>query len=137
MYTNDVNQPIKNLNVSAKLVEDFSRLNPRKLAKAPKIKFSGYRYNFEKVKQGAKIYHDFEFTNTGKKDLIIRKIKASCGCTIVTPEKKVLKKGETSKINVLFNTSGRKGPQHKTVTIITNDPQNQSVLLHIEGAIIR
>ena len=80
--------------------------------------------------------YSFEFTNTGKSDLIIRKTKASCGCTASNPEKTLLKPGETSNINISFNSTGRTGSQHKNVTVITNDPVNFNTVLNIEGEVL-
>jgi hypothetical protein len=37
--------------------------------------------------------------------------------------KRELKPGESSNIEVTFNSKGRKGPQTKTVTVSTNDPE--------------
>ena len=131
--TNDNVQPIKILNISARIVEDFSKLTPKQLKKAPKIVFDDTDYNFGKVKTGAMVKYSFTFTNMGKEDLIIRKVKSSCGCTATSPADKVIKKGKTSKIDIVFNTHGRTGRQHKTVTVITNDPNNPEVILNIHG----
>jgi hypothetical protein len=85
------------------------------------------------VNTGAVVEYGFEFTNQGKSDLIIRNVKASCGCTATNPEKTLLKPGETSKIGIKFNTSGRKGLQRKTVTIVANDPKKTTTYLSIQG----
>ena len=133
LNTNDSTQPEKTLNVSLNIVEDFSKLTPEQLAKAPKIKFENTTYNFNTVKSGEKVECAFNFTNEGKSDLIIRKVKASCGCTATNPEKTVLKPGEGSKINATFNSTGREGKQYKSISVICNDPSNANVSLTLEG----
>jgi hypothetical protein len=133
--TNDSAQAQKTLSISLNIVEDFSSLTPEQLAKAPKVVFTTTTYEFPNVKQGDKVDYSYEFRNDGENDLIIRKTKASCGCTATTPEKSILKKGESSNIKISFNTAGKEGKQHKTVTVITNDPNNSSVTLNITGTV--
>ncbi len=138
LVTNDSIQPTKILNVSAIVQEDFSGLSDKDLEKAPKIVFENDRFRFGQKKQNEKLEYTFRFSNEGKRDLIIRKIKASCGCTAVEPEKMTLKKGEKSNIKIVFNTVGqRTGAQHKTITVITNDPQNPTTKLHIQGTLMQ
>ncbi len=133
MLTNDNVQPRKTLTVSARLSQDFSNLSPKDLKKAPKIVFDEYNYNFGKVKSGTVITYKFHFKNEGKKPLDILKVKTSCGCTTTKLKETTYKKGKSGVIEVNFNTSGRKGRQHKTITVITNDPKNPEILLNING----
>ena len=63
----------------------------------------------------------------------ILKIKASCGCTTIDENTKRIEKGASSEIIVDFNTIGRVGNQHKTITVITNDPDKPVVVLHLQG----
>ncbi len=48
---------------------------------------------------------EFKFTNEGKSDLIIRYIKASCGCTAVQQgiQGQGIKPGESGSIKAVFN----------------------------------
>lgn len=133
LLTNDDKQAAKSINVSAKVVPDFTQLSPRKIKKAPKIVFKTKHYDFGKIKKGTKVEYKFEFTNEGKSNLIILKSKASCGCTAIQSESTKIKKGKSSSIGIVFDTAGRTGGQHKTVTVITNDPDNPEVILHISG----
>ncbi|MFC1732677.1 DUF1573 domain-containing protein [candidate division KSB1 bacterium] len=133
--TNDSVNKQKGLNVSVYIKEDFSHLTPDQLQNAPKVVLNSERFNFGTVKDGDMVKYSFIISNEGNEDLIIRKTKASCGCTASKPEKTLLKKGETSKINITFNTTNRPGKQHKTVTVITNDPKKADITLHIEGTV--
>jgi len=133
MTTNDSIQPEKSINITQSINEDFSKMTPEELAKAPKIKFDNTTFDFGTAKQGDKVECTFTFKNEGENDLVIRKVKASCGCTATNPEKTLLKKGEESKITATFNTSGREGKQYKTVTVITNDPSNPTITLNLQG----
>lgn len=75
LKTNDSIQPEKMISISANITEDFSKLTPEELQKAPKIKFDNTTYDFGTVKEGTKVEHDFKFTNEGENDLFIRKVK--------------------------------------------------------------
>ncbi len=133
--TNDATQPMKILNVSARLSQDFSNLSARELKKAPKIVFDQTTYDFGTVSVGTTITYSFNFTNEGKKTLNIYKVKTSCGCTTTKLKTKEYKKSKSGSIDAVFNTRGRKGPQHKTITVVTNDPKNPQIVLTIKGDI--
>lgn len=135
IHTNDAVDPVKTLTASAIIKEDFSQLTPKQLEKAPKITFKSEQYDYGTVKKGTSVEYDYEFINEGKSDLIIRKVKAACGCTATKPEKTLLKKGESSKIGVTLHTAGLKDRQHKIITVITNDPQRPEIILHILGTV--
>lgn len=124
------------LSVSASINEDFSKLSEKELADAPKIVFESKVFNFGDIKQGEKASYQFKFKNEGKKDLIIRKTKSSCGCTIVNNSKEVIKPGESSSFDVTFNSSGKSNRQNKTISIITNDPENSQISLRVTGNIV-
>lgn len=123
------------LSVSADLTEDFSKLSDKDRENAPVMEFPVKEFNFGTINQGEKRSYDFEFTNTGKSDLIIRRVKTSCGCTASSPDRKMVEAGQTSKIATTFNSAGKRGNIHKTVTVITNDPVNPSIILKITGVV--
>lgn len=132
---NDKSDPGFKLSVSATIEEDFSKFSKDQLDNAPAIKFENTTFEFGTIKQGEVANHEFKFKNEGKSDLVIRKTKASCGCTAVNPPNTVIKPGESSSIKVSFNSAGKSGQQNKTITVTTNDPKNYSMLLSIKGTI--
>lgn len=133
---NDVSDRNYRLVVSANIVEDFSSLSAAEKANAPIVNVDNPEVNFGKIQQNEKFEHAFVLTNTGKSQLYIRKIKASCGCTAVQPEKKEIAPGESVKITTVFNSAGKRGNQNKNVTIITNDPKHSNLILRIKGEVI-
>jgi len=122
--------------ISANIIEDFSNLSATELANAPEVTVDDPEVNFGKIEQNEKFEHDFVLTNTGNSTLYIRKIKASCGCTAVQPEKKQVEPGESVKIKTIFNSAGKRGNQNKNVTIITNDPKRSNLILRIRGEVV-
>ena len=123
------------LSISANIEEDFSYLSEKDLEKAPRIEFESTVFKFDTIRQGEIVEHLFKFKNAGKNDLIIRKVKASCGCTAISPAEKTISGGKTSSIKVRFNSRKKKGRQNHTITIITNDPKSPSIRLKLTGMV--
>ena len=122
--------------VSATIEEDFSSLTPEQLANAPEASFEPTTFDFGDMKQGDKKSHTFMLTNNGKSDLIIRRVRSSCGCTAVAPSKSTIAPGETAPIEVTFDSRGKRGRQSKSITVITNDPKNSTATLRISSNVV-
>jgi hypothetical protein len=103
----------------------------------PKISLQQIEYDFGTVEQGTIVKHSFIITNNGGDVLIIKDVSASCGCTAANPDKRELSPGESTNINVEFNTNGRSGKQRKAVYVETNDPDNKKLELKIYGTIVK
>jgi hypothetical protein len=136
LATDDDQDKDKVVYASADIQDDYSKLSPEERANLGHINFpGGMNHNFGVIKSGDVVTHEFQFTNTGKSDLIIRKTQASCGCTATHPTKSVLKPGESSSISVKFDSTGKQGKEQKTVTVITNDPDRTTLYLTIDADI--
>ena len=103
-------------------------------ANAPIIALTNDTFSFGEAKEGDKVSHEFEFTNEGKTPLIISSVNASCGCTTPNYPKQPIKPGETSKIEVVFDTKNQPGMQHKVITMISNAHPNRT-LFHLKGEV--
>jgi hypothetical protein len=136
METNDTLEPVKKVSLSVNIIEDFSKLTPVQRENAAVISFKTKSHKFSPVKSGERIEYDFEFSNTGKQDLIIRKIKGSSGFITYNLPQQTLKPGESGKIQAVYNTSGRTGMQKQALTVISNDPANSIIKLEMEGEIL-
>ena len=130
-------QASNRMTVSATLQEDFTNMTPEEKANAPRVAFSEKTYNFDEIRQGEKIEHEFTLKNDGKSDLYIRKIRASCGCTTVNPDTDVIRPGESTSLKVIFNSAGKIGNQNKSITVITNDPDHTREVLWIRGSVVK
>lgn len=99
------------------------------------MKFDEEAYEFGTISQGEKVYHSFKFTNTGENDLVISAAKGSCGCTVPTYPKEPIAPGETGVIEVVFDSNGKKGSQHKKVFITANTDPSSNVIA-IKGEVL-
>ena len=99
------------------------------------ISFANDTYDFGEIQQGESISYEFNFENSGSKDLIITTAKGSCGCTVPDwPKNPIPPKGK-GVIKVNFNSTGKSGTQNRVVTILTNAIPNTKVLT-IRGNVI-
>ena len=96
--------------------------------KYPVITFKETEFDFGDIKQGDKVEHTFEFTNTGEADLLISTARASCGCTVPEFTEEAVKPGKSGKIKVTFNSAGKKGPTTKTITVVCNTANENEIL---------
>jgi Protein of unknown function (DUF1573) len=96
--------------------------------------FTEERYNFGKVKAGAKVRHTFKFKNTGKNPLVIANASSSCGCTVPTWPKEPIAPGKSGQITVEFDSAGKVGGQSKRVAVVANTDPVENVIW-IEGEV--
>ena len=107
------------------------------MSKLPVIEFEYLDFDFGLIFEGEEVVHKFKFKNTGGSALIISDVSATCGCTIPTYSRKPIAPGEEGLIEVKFNSSGREGMQHKTVTVLANTQPNRinlSFVAEVEAA---
>jgi hypothetical protein len=102
---------------------------------APKLSLPDATYRFEPVSQGETLHHEFTIKNDGDEPLAIQRVVPSCGCTISKLAKNSIAPGGETKLSVDFDTSGMSGEKVKTVRLYTNDPENLTALLTLQGEV--
>ena len=95
--------------------------------------FKKRSHDFGVVARAAKADHVFEFENTTGREIHLQSVRTSCNCT--TPEilTKVVKPGQTGKINARFNTTSFLGDRSATITLTVSRPFWTQVQLRIKG----
>jgi hypothetical protein len=101
----------------------------------PTVEFEQVYYDFGDLKQGEKVSYIFEFTNTGGSPLMITDAAATCGCTVPRYDKEPIAPGGKGSIEVVFDSTGRRGKQYKTIIVSTNTPKG-NVRLTIKANVI-
>jgi archaellum component FlaG (FlaF/FlaG flagellin family) len=105
-------------------------------AARPKIEWiSKTTYEFKTVYAGTPVAYGFFFKNTGDSTLVIEKVEKTCGCTTAKAVPEKIAPGQKGKISVVFDTGRYKDKQYKTVTVHTNDPDNEKVPLALSGSV--
>lgn len=101
----------------------------------PVMEFDTDLKEFGTIVQGEKARMTFSFTNTGESQLIISSATGSCGCTVPDYPKTPIALGESAEIEVLFNSEGKIGKQHKKIYIVANTNPSQNTVA-ISGNVV-
>ncbi len=95
---------------------------------------------FPDVKEGDKVTVQFEISNKGKEVLRIIEVKGNTPALYAYPMKEELPSGQSTFIKVIFDTTGRSGPQIKSqklrIHLYTNDPEKLTSSLKLKGKVI-
>jgi len=100
----------------------------------PVMTFEETVVDYGTIEHQADPLREFHFTNTGTEPLIIKNAKGSCGCTVPKYKKEPVMPGESSIIEVRYDTK-RQGNFTKTVKIYTNEGEEPHVL-SIKGKVL-
>lgn len=123
IQTDDESNPNKSFSVYATLEDNFKDLKPEEIAKAPQLRLEVSTLDFGKIRPNATTVREVQFSNTGKRELLIKSVQGNCTCIVASASKMSLKPGESGSIKIEFNPMDRMGTQQKAVTVYTNDPQ--------------
>jgi Protein of unknown function (DUF1573) len=99
----------------------------------PVMTFDKTEVDYGTITQGADPLRRFKFKNTGTEPLIIKNARGSCGCTVPSYKKEPIAPGESSEIEVRYDTQ-RIGDFQKSVTVETNEGEQPRVLM-IKGKV--
>lgn len=134
--TNDTIRGRKTFYIIAEIYDNFGAWTEEEMKNAPHIYSEQTEYDFGVDTVGKTITHVFTIKNIGKSNLLIRKVKTSCGCTTLQQIKTELEPGETAPVEVVFRTHGKRGRQLRNIDLITNDPDQPKISLFIKGDLI-
>ena len=98
------------------------------------ITFSKLTHDFGTILEGEKVVCYFDYENTGKSDLMIHSVEATCGCTTPDWSSEPVKFGDSKSLKIIFDATGRSGAQRKVVTVMSN-ASNELVKLTIKANI--
>ncbi|MBD3409565.1 MAG: DUF1573 domain-containing protein [Ignavibacteriales bacterium] len=132
-----VGETTVDLPVSFEVFEDFSDLDSAALADAPRVAFASRVFGFGSIPEGTQRGVKIPFVNLGRSDLIIRRVRATCGCTTADERPDTVAPGERGFVTVVFNSTNFEGDVMKPVTVITNDPYQPVTRLYIEGTVTK
>ncbi len=90
--------------------------------KAGRLEVSDKSWDFGFIPRGAKVTHKYLLRNVGTDTLRITQVRKSCGCTYAPLGKDVLAPGDTTNLEVTFNSGSYQGATSKAVYIESNDP---------------
>jgi len=94
-----------------------------KSSQPPAISISEEEWDFGKIKEDERPVHIFTIKNTGREELIISRVRSSCGCAATMLSSDNIQPGKSSELKVTFNPTGYNGLVKKDIYIESNDPQ--------------
>ena len=117
--------------------EDFSALSRAELKLAPRADYSSFFYHFSDQPQGKTLTRQFQITNGGEKDLVIRHIGPSGSRIRAKADKTVIKAGDTATLTVTLDTKGASGRLSEGITVVTNDPARPARDIRVLANIVK
>ena len=92
-------------------------------------------WDFGKVKAGQILKHTFVYKNETKKTIELKNTNTSCGCTVSAIKNKRLLPGDSSGIDVIFNSKGYNGDVRQFVYLNTDNQIDPIVRFDIKAEV--
>jgi hypothetical protein len=102
----------------------------------PRLVLDAPDFDFGRVAEGTVLHHRFKATNAGDAPLTITRLLPGCGCTSAVMGKSLLAPGESTGLEVTFNTTGESGSVRKSVQVVTDDPDAPLQSLYFEAKVL-
>jgi len=101
----------------------------------PRIVVAEPIHDLGKLRKGELSEVDFLIENQGDADLEIRDARPSCGCTVVSFQKKI-EPGESGRVRAKIDTQSLSGAVAKSITLVTNDLESPKVVLTLRAEVM-
>ncbi|MBA4251307.1 MAG: hypothetical protein C0425_03405 [Chlorobiaceae bacterium] len=128
--SNDKETPMFRLTLKGEVVDPSVQIEKPAPTEA-ELTFPKMQLDLGKIREGDVVENFFAYENTGDKTLEIKDVKTTCGCTVSEVSKKILQKGETGKLKVIFDSKGRLGKMSRNISVSSNDPKEPIKVLTI------
>jgi hypothetical protein len=99
------------------------------------LQFASRDVDFGRIADGEVVTVEFPVTNVTDKPIKITKIQPSCGCTATQGNPTSVAPKKTEVIKVQFNSAGRPGPTHKSLTVYTDEQATPEYRLTFRGSV--
>lgn len=100
--------------------------------KKPQLDFQPSVVELGSVEEGAEVPTFFMLKNVGNEVLKIHEAHSTCGCTVPKLKQNALQPGESTKLDIMVDTTMKQGAVTKTVEVSSNDPNMPVVSLPIK-----
>jgi len=96
-----------------------------------------FTWDFGQVKEAEVLKHEFILKNDSTKPLNIKEVNTSCGCTVSEVKKKNLEPGESTLIEVKFDSTGYSGSVQQYIYVNTDSIENPVIRFTIKADVIK
>ncbi len=127
--SNAENTPELKLTIKAFVVRPQKKEDEK--VKSQSLIFPETQHNFGLVMEGKVYDYTFQFVNQGSKQVNIKDIKTTCGCTVAHISSKNLKPGQAGTLRVEFDSTDRLGRLSRDIVVVSDDPVEPNKTLKI------
>ena len=110
------------LKLTAVVFEYFDPVPRSMESVVPRVGLSESEIDLKEINANRKVSKSLYIDNLGSEDLHIRKVMGNCDCLEITLSDEILIPGQRGSIAFEFDPKGRRGIDHKHITLFTNDP---------------
>lgn len=121
LYFEGKENPIR-LKLLANIFEYFDPVLKSMESVVPRLGITEIDIDLKNISSDQIIKKEISLTNQGQEVLEIRKVITNCACMLVELGGNRLLGGESIQLNYTFDPKGRRGIDHKHITLFTNDP---------------
>lgn len=120
------------LNLSAIVMDDFSKMNVSAKQNAPILEVNSYNLSMGNIKKGSRVRGKINLKNAGNTPLEVRRIVNNNSEIFISPMRTTIKKHKVEQFKIEIDSKYLKpGEYKKFFTVQTNDPVNQVVTFNI------
>jgi hypothetical protein len=130
-----VNEAPIDLKLTAVVFEYFGPITKSMESIVPRMLLSEMEIDLKEINANKKVSKSLFVDNLGGEDLIIRKVVANCECLRIHLSDKSLAPSQRGSLEFEFDPKGRRGIDHKHITIFSNDPINPVRTITIKSKI--
>ncbi|HLT07226.1 MAG TPA: DUF1573 domain-containing protein [Cyclobacteriaceae bacterium] len=123
------------LKVMAAIHEYFEPVPLSEVKNLPKLGLSETEVDLNRIKANMPVSKIIVLSNEGSQPLYIRKVASNCDCLNFSLGKEQLGPGERTELLFTFDPKGRRGIDHKTLSLFTNDPLSPTRSIIIKSRI--
>lgn len=134
---NSSSTPIhSDVNIVTNVVEDFSGMDINQRFNAPVCEILTDKIIFDNLKAGKIAEATLSFKNTGKSDMIVRRVMSTDKAITTKCNTTLLKPGKNAVVTIKVNPDKINDKVlNSMLTIITNDPQNPKIIVRLVGEV--
>jgi hypothetical protein len=137
IVTNEATQNKKVLMLTADINEYYPPLSVEDAANAPKVSLSKSLFDFGTIKVKGTYTEEMEITNTGKQDLILKKVRSGASYISVKADNLHVKAGHSVKLKITYKADGKMGLDNQFIWIYSNDPVTPTQNITVKANIIQ
>ncbi len=104
-----------------------------RVAAGPKLVCDTPAFQFGRVAQSAVVTNVFLIRNEGDTTFVAGMPRATCGCTKVRLDKRMIGPGETAGLTAVFTAERRSGEQRKAIYLPSSDSEVPAAVFYMQG----